>query len=76
MEALAAATRSTADALGILDTTGTLEEGKRANLFVVNGDPLQDMAVLSSQDSIFLVMKDGSIQTAGDFDPNRTQKAE
>lgn len=74
MDAIVAATRNTADVLGILNTTGTLEEGKRANLFVVNGDPIQDIAILSSQDSIFLVMKDGVIQMAGDFDPNATMK--
>jgi hypothetical protein len=30
--------------------------------------------MLSSQDSIVLVMKDGVIQMAGDFDPNPTGK--
>ncbi|MBT7165746.1 MAG: amidohydrolase family protein, partial [Victivallales bacterium] len=72
MDAVVTATRNTADALGILDTTGTLEVGKRANLFVVDGDPLQDITALSSQGAISLVMKDGSIQPTGDFDPNRT----
>ena len=71
MDALVAATRSTAEALGVLDNTGTLEAGKRADLFVVNGDPIRDIEMLSSEDSIFLVMKDGVIQMAGDFDPNR-----
>ena len=70
MEALVAATRSTAEVLGILDTTGTLEVGKRADLFVVNGDPIQDIAMLTSRDSISLVMKGGVIQMAGDLDPN------
>jgi imidazolonepropionase-like amidohydrolase len=72
MDAIVTATRNTADALGILDTTGTLEVGKRANLFVADGDPLRDITVLSSRDAIYLVMKDGSIQPTGDFDPNRT----
>lgn len=76
IEALVASTRTTADVLGILDRTGTLEVGKRADLFVVNGDPDQDIATLSSQDSIFLVMKNGVIQMAGDFDPNETGKTE
>ncbi len=76
MDALVAATRSTADVLGILQRTGTLEAGKRADLLVVNGDPIRDIAILSSKDSIFLVMKNGVIQMAGDFDPNETGKAE
>ncbi|MCK5804700.1 MAG: amidohydrolase family protein [Lentisphaeria bacterium] len=71
MEALVAATRSTADVLGVLDKTGTLEVGKGADLFVVNGDPAQNIAILSSKDSISLVMKRGIIQMAGDFDPNK-----
>jgi imidazolonepropionase-like amidohydrolase len=70
MEALVAATRSTADVLGILTRTGTLEAGKTADLFVVDGDPLQDIAILTSRDSIFLVMKNGDLQAAGVFDPN------
>lgn len=61
MEAIVAGTRQTADALGILAATGTLEAGKRANLIVVNGNPTQDIGVLASQDSIVLVMKDGMI---------------
>ena len=70
LEALAAATRTTADALGILPQTGTLEAGKRADLFAVNGDPTEDIGILSARESIFLVMKDGAIQMAGEFDPN------
>ena len=72
MDALAAATSGTADALGILDQVGTLEVGKRADLFVVNGDPTQNITMLSSQDFIFMVMKNGEIQMAGAFDPNNT----
>ena len=74
MDALVAATRGTAEVLGILDKTGTLEKGKRADLFVVNGDPIRDITMLSSRDSIFLVMKDGVIERTGDFDPNETGK--
>ena len=70
VDALVAATRGTAEALGILDRTGTLEVGKQADLFVVHGDPIQDITMLSSRDSIFLVMKDGVIQMAGACDPN------
>jgi imidazolonepropionase-like amidohydrolase len=61
MEAIVAATRGTADALGVLDSSGTIDVGKRANLVGVSGDPTQDIAILASQDSIALVMKDGVI---------------
>lgn len=66
-EAIVVATRNTADALGILDRAGTIEPGKRADLLVVKGDPLQDISVLTSQDSILLVMKDGEIEKGGDL---------
>ena len=74
MDALIAATHGTAECLGILDKTGTLEAGKRADLLVVHGNPIRDITMLSSRDSIFLVMKDGDIQLAGDFDPNKAGK--
>ena len=62
MEALVAATWTTADVLGVLDRTGTLESGKRADLFVVKGDPLEDISVLTSVDAIVLVMKAGGVR--------------
>ena len=62
MEALVAATRTTADVLGILERTGTLESGKRADLFVVGDDPLEDISVLTSCDVIALVMKAGRVR--------------
>lgn len=61
MEALVAATRNTADALGMLDNRGTLEAGKRADLLIVDGDPLQDIKIMKSQARLVLVMKAGRI---------------
>jgi tetratricopeptide (TPR) repeat protein len=43
MEALQAATRSAAEYLGILDSFGTVEEGKAADLVVLAGNPLDDI---------------------------------
>jgi imidazolonepropionase-like amidohydrolase len=43
---LTAATRNAAEALGILDTVGTITAGKVADLVIVDGDPLQDLQVL------------------------------
>lgn len=61
LEAITAATRNTADALGILNTTGTLETGKKACLLAARGNPLRDITLLSSRENIFLVMKNGKI---------------
>ena len=38
---------------------GTLEAGKRADLLVVDGDPLADIAILRRRESLALVMKEG-----------------
>jgi imidazolonepropionase-like amidohydrolase len=37
------ATRSGAEALGLLRETGTIEPGKRADLVVLEADPLRDI---------------------------------
>lgn len=61
LEAIAAATHHTADALGIRDRAGSLEAGKKADLLVVKGDPLRDISVLTRRESIEMVMKNGKI---------------
>jgi imidazolonepropionase-like amidohydrolase len=54
-EVLTAATRTPAKALGLSDR-GTIEAGKRADLLVVEGDPLHDLACLGR---VRAVMKAG-----------------
>jgi hypothetical protein len=44
MEALQAATRSPAEFLGRLDTEGTIEVGKAANLVLLDADPLREIS--------------------------------
>jgi imidazolonepropionase-like amidohydrolase len=41
MQAIVATTRSAAELMGLVDELGTLEPGKRADLVVVSGDPLE-----------------------------------
>ena len=43
LEALQAATRSAAEYLGTIDEVGTVERGKRADLVVLDGNPLDDI---------------------------------
>ena len=45
--AIVAATRNAAENLGLLDDTGTIEVGKRADLILVEGDPAADISCLS-----------------------------
>ena len=46
-DAIVAATRNAAENLGLLDDTGTVEVGKRADLILVDGDPTADISCLS-----------------------------
>jgi imidazolonepropionase-like amidohydrolase len=55
-EVLRAATATAAEALGLTDR-GTLTPGKRADLFVVKGNPLEDLACLHD---VQAVMKGGA----------------
>jgi len=66
MEAIVAATRTTAAAFRKLDQFGNLEPGKKADLLLVTGNPLQDIGLLARQESINLVMKDGTVEPTDD----------
>lgn len=59
IEAIVAATRNAAEAIGLGDETGTLEEGKLADVIVVDGDPLRDIMVFQDKEKIQMVIKDG-----------------
>jgi len=59
MEAIVSATRVAAETLGLGSRLGTIEPGKLADLIVVEGDPLKDIAVLQRKEQIVVVMKDG-----------------
>jgi len=61
MEAIRAGTINSAYALGMQDQIGTVEEGKLADILVVNGDPLADVQVLQDPARLTVVMKDGKI---------------
>jgi imidazolonepropionase-like amidohydrolase len=57
-DALKAATSKAAELLGVEDEVGRIEVGKQADLVLVAGDPLDDLACLASAE---LVMKAGEI---------------
>jgi imidazolonepropionase-like amidohydrolase len=56
MQVLVAATRNAALVIGQGDRLGTLEAGKLADLIVVDGDPLHDLARIAD---LVLVVKNG-----------------
>ncbi len=56
-EALLAATRVAAEAIGLADQLGTLEPGKAADILIVDGNPLDDVTVLRAPDRMVWVLK-------------------
>lgn len=61
MEALEAGTRIASEVLGMQDQIGTIEAGKLADLVVVEGNPMDDMEILLSQEAVRLVMQGGKV---------------
>jgi imidazolonepropionase-like amidohydrolase len=59
--ALVATTKTNAELIGIADEVGTIEPGKRADLLVVDGDPLADIGLLQDQDNLRVIVKAGEI---------------
>ena len=51
---LAAATRNPAEFFGTLKQTGTIEKGKRADLVLLDGNPLQDISNTEKRAGVML----------------------
>ena len=60
-EALIAATRVAAEAVGLKDVVGTIEKGKIADLIAVSGNPLNNLDILMNKENIKLVIKEGRV---------------
>lgn len=65
MQVLVAATRNGAGVIGRGEDLGTLEVGKLADIIVIDGDPLQDLAALGN---VELVVKNGKIIDPGELE--------
>src|SRR5919106_3501899 len=61
MEAIVAATKHGSELMRMETETGTIEAGKYADLLVVDGDPLEDIAILQDRSKLAMVMKDGKV---------------
>ena len=68
-EVLLSATRYCAEAFGLLDEIGTLEPGKKADITIVAGDPLDDIRALQE---VVQVVKNGYVlpMDAGELFPH------
>jgi imidazolonepropionase-like amidohydrolase len=62
-ETLIATTRTNAELLGIAGEVGTIEPGKRADLLLVDGDPLTDISVLQDRDRLHAIVVGGRFHT-------------
>lgn len=59
METIVAATKSGADMLQVSDITGTLEEGKYADLIVLEKNPLDNIENINKE-NMAIIMKEGN----------------
>ncbi|KXA98070.1 hypothetical protein AKJ39_02560 [candidate division MSBL1 archaeon SCGC-AAA259J03] len=62
LEAITSATKTGAEALGINDKIGTIEEGKIADLLVLKKDPTENIDVLLDKQNIKYTVKEGELK--------------
>ena len=60
MQAIVAATGDAAKCMGLDSDIGSIERGKRADLILVDGNPLHDVTILERGNAVKYVMKDGA----------------
>jgi imidazolonepropionase-like amidohydrolase len=61
MGAIVAATKTSSEAIGLENVIGSIEEGKYADLLVVDPNPLSNISVLRDKANIKMIMKEGDI---------------
>jgi imidazolonepropionase-like amidohydrolase len=59
MQAIVAVTKTASECVHMADEAGTLEPGKLADLLVVDGNPLDDVGILSDRARLLVIMKGG-----------------
>ena len=60
-EAIISATRTNAELFMLEDEIGTVEVGKRADLVLVKGQPLDDIELMAEPDNVVVVLQDGTV---------------
>ena len=59
MEAIVAATKIASECLGIEKETGTIEEGKVADLLIVEKNPIKNIASVADKNNIKVIFQQG-----------------
>jgi imidazolonepropionase-like amidohydrolase len=75
MEAIVAATRMGGEVMGMGDTLGQVREGFVADLLLVDGDPLADIAILQDRDRLLAIIQDGAFHKPPPPDLARRRRA-
>ncbi len=60
-EAIISATRTNAELFMLEDEIGTVEVGKRADLVLVKGQPLDDIELMAEPHNVVVVLQDGTV---------------
>ena len=66
IKAIESGTGIAARVLGVEKKLGTIEEGKLADLMMVEGNPLDDVSILTKKEAIRLVMLGGNLVKGND----------
>ena len=61
VKSLVSATKTNAELLGMANDLGTLEAGKLADLIVVDGNPVENIALLQEEQNITMIMQSGHL---------------
>jgi imidazolonepropionase-like amidohydrolase len=69
LEVITCATKTGAEIMGRANEFGTLEKGKLADVLVVDGDPLRDIAVLEDRAKFIAVMQGGVVKAGQEAKP-------
>jgi imidazolonepropionase-like amidohydrolase len=64
METLVAATKHGGEIMGMPGQLGVVQKGALADLLIVDGDPLADIAILQDRSKLRMIMKDGALHKA------------
>jgi imidazolonepropionase-like amidohydrolase len=73
--AIISATRTNAELFMLDDEIGTIEPGKRADLVLVKGQPLDDIELVADPDNVTVVLQGGIVVKDGEGRVDRRKRA-